>query len=129
MTYGRWDAQMAQALGENLLWNTMVIVAKVKTLWSLGGKVLPSMMRLFEGVRCWMDFMDICRFKVSPLTCWNRSRTKWLSLRSMVWDGAVVAGWNGLSRVCATSGRSLCFRLNWWGLHKDRRYRTMAQVS
>jgi mannose-1-phosphate guanylyltransferase len=31
-----------------VLWNTMIIVAKVKTLWKLGTKVLPSMMGLFE---------------------------------------------------------------------------------
>lgn len=40
--------QVVQALGEDVLWNTMVIVAKVETLWSLGMKLLPSMMRLFE---------------------------------------------------------------------------------
>jgi mannose-1-phosphate guanylyltransferase len=39
---------MAQTLGAGLFWNTMVIMAKVKTLWSLGMKVLPSMMCLFE---------------------------------------------------------------------------------
>lgn len=51
-TVGRFiekpGAQMAQVLGKDVLWNTMVIVAKVETLWSLGMKVLPSMMRLFE---------------------------------------------------------------------------------
>jgi mannose-1-phosphate guanylyltransferase len=31
-----------------VLWNTMIIVAKVKTLWNLGTKVLPAMMNLFE---------------------------------------------------------------------------------
>lgn len=31
-----------------VLWNTMIVVAKVETLWKLGTKVLPSMMRLFE---------------------------------------------------------------------------------
>jgi len=41
-------SQMVQALGEDVLWNTMVIIAKVETLWRLGTKVLPSMMRLFE---------------------------------------------------------------------------------
>lgn len=39
---------MAQALGEGVLWNTSVIVVKVKMLWGLGTKVLPSMMRLLE---------------------------------------------------------------------------------
>jgi len=51
-TVGRFiekpGAQMAQALGENVLWNTLVIVAKVGMLWRLGIKILPSMMRLFE---------------------------------------------------------------------------------
>ena len=31
-----------------VLWNTMIVVAKVETLWKLGMKVLPSMMRMFE---------------------------------------------------------------------------------
>ena len=30
------------------LWNTMVIAAKVDTLWSLGSLCFPEMMRLFE---------------------------------------------------------------------------------
>jgi len=51
-TMGRFiekpGSHMAHALGEDVLWNTMVIVAKVETLWRLGTKVLPSMMRLFE---------------------------------------------------------------------------------
>ena len=51
-TVGRFiekpGAQIAQALGEDVLWNTMVIVAKVEMLWRLGMKILPSMMRLFE---------------------------------------------------------------------------------
>ena len=42
------DPRAAQALGEDILWNTMIIVAKVQTLWKLGTQVLPSMMRLFE---------------------------------------------------------------------------------
>jgi mannose-1-phosphate guanylyltransferase len=51
-TMGRFiekpEFQMARALGDDVLWNTMVIVAKVEMLWRLGKKVLPSMMRLFE---------------------------------------------------------------------------------
>jgi mannose-1-phosphate guanylyltransferase len=51
-TMGRFiekpESQMAQALGEDVLWNTMVIVAKVEMLWRLGMKVLPSVVRLFE---------------------------------------------------------------------------------
>jgi len=51
-TMGRFiekpGSQMAQALGQDVLWNTMVIVAKVETLWRLGTKILPSMIRLFE---------------------------------------------------------------------------------
>jgi mannose-1-phosphate guanylyltransferase len=33
---------------DSVLWSTMVMVAKVETLWRLGLKILPSMMRLFE---------------------------------------------------------------------------------
>ncbi|MDP2381469.1 MAG: hypothetical protein Q8N00_01560 [Nitrospirota bacterium] len=40
LTVGRFiekpDAQMAQTLGAGLLLNTMIIMAKVKTRWSLG---------------------------------------------------------------------------------------------
>lgn len=42
------DPEAAQALGDQVLWNTMIIVAKISTLWQLGRKVLPSMTRLFE---------------------------------------------------------------------------------
>jgi mannose-1-phosphate guanylyltransferase len=35
-------------VGGTVLWSTMVMVAKVETLWRLGMKILPSMMRLFE---------------------------------------------------------------------------------
>lgn len=42
------DSRGAGALGEDVLWNTMIIVAKVEMLWKLGEKILPSMMRLFE---------------------------------------------------------------------------------
>lgn len=41
--------RLAKTLAEGqVLWNTMIIVAKVQTLWKLGTKVLPSMMSLFE---------------------------------------------------------------------------------
>jgi len=43
------ERHLARTLAEGqVLWNTMIIVAKVETLWKLGTKVLPSMMRLFE---------------------------------------------------------------------------------
>jgi mannose-1-phosphate guanylyltransferase len=43
------ERYMAKSLIEGqVLWNTMIVVAKVATLWKLGTKVLPSMMRLFE---------------------------------------------------------------------------------
>ena len=43
------ERHLAKTLMESqVLWNTMIIVAKVETLWKLGTKVLPSMMRLFE---------------------------------------------------------------------------------
>jgi len=40
-----------ECTGDAVLWNTRVIVAKVDTLWSMGKKVLPSMMRLFETLQ------------------------------------------------------------------------------
>ena len=43
------DLQMARSFTKDqVLWNTMVIVAKLETLWRLGTSVLPSMMRQFE---------------------------------------------------------------------------------
>ncbi|MDH4327980.1 MAG: sugar phosphate nucleotidyltransferase [Nitrospira sp.] len=43
------ERHLAKSLMESeVLWNTMIIVAKVETLWKLGTKVLPTMMRLFE---------------------------------------------------------------------------------
>jgi mannose-1-phosphate guanylyltransferase len=35
------------AMGSGALWNTMVIAAKVETLWALGLRCFPEMMRLF----------------------------------------------------------------------------------
>lgn len=41
--------RLAKTLADGqVLWNTMIIVAKVNTLWKLGAKVLPSMMDLFD---------------------------------------------------------------------------------
>lgn len=43
------ERHLAKSLMESqVLWNTMIIVANVQTLWNLGAKLLPSMMRLFE---------------------------------------------------------------------------------
>lgn len=43
------ERHVAKSLLETpILWNTMIMVAKVETLWKLGAKVLPGMMRLFE---------------------------------------------------------------------------------
>ena len=40
------EQQLAKTFAEGqVLWNTMIVVAKVQTLWKLGTKVLPSMMR------------------------------------------------------------------------------------
>ncbi|GKS56949.1 hypothetical protein YTPLAS18_04760 [Nitrospira sp.] len=52
-TVGRFieqpSLQAPQVLaGDDLLWNTMVIVARVDLLWAVGYKILPSMVRLFE---------------------------------------------------------------------------------
>ncbi|MDH4082282.1 MAG: sugar phosphate nucleotidyltransferase [Nitrospira sp.] len=45
------ERHMVRTFAEGqVLWNTMIIVAKVQTLWKLGTKVLPSMMRLFEAL-------------------------------------------------------------------------------
>ncbi|MDH4251573.1 MAG: sugar phosphate nucleotidyltransferase [Nitrospira sp.] len=45
------EQQLAKTFAEGqVLWNTMIVVAKVQTLWKLGTKVLPSMMRLFESL-------------------------------------------------------------------------------
>jgi mannose-1-phosphate guanylyltransferase len=38
-----------RAMRAGALWNTMVIAAKVETLWSLGWRCVPEMMRLFEA--------------------------------------------------------------------------------
>lgn len=37
------------------LWNTMIMVVKAKTLWSLGWLLLPQMMRRFEALRGVLD--------------------------------------------------------------------------
>ena len=43
------DRQLVKSFAKGrVLWNTMIVVAKVETLWKLGTKVLPSMMRLLE---------------------------------------------------------------------------------
>ena len=45
------ERHLARTFAEGeALWNTMIIVAKVDTLWTLGTNVLPSMMRLFESL-------------------------------------------------------------------------------
>lgn len=44
------ERHLARTFAEGqVLWNTMIIVAKVKTLWKLGRRVLPAMMGLFEN--------------------------------------------------------------------------------
>ena len=43
----------AYALWESgCLWNTMIIVAKIHTLWHLGWKYFPETMKLFEWLKC-----------------------------------------------------------------------------
>ena len=45
------EPQVARSFTKDqVLWNTMVVVARVETLWRLGTKVLPSMMRRFETI-------------------------------------------------------------------------------
>ncbi len=55
-TVGRFiekpGSQAARVLdGDDLLWSTMIVVAKVERLWELGWQILPSMMRLFDTLQ------------------------------------------------------------------------------
>lgn len=43
-------AQADTALARGALWNTSVLVAKGETLWELGGRCFPDLMRLFESL-------------------------------------------------------------------------------
>lgn len=43
------------------LWNTMIIAAKAKALWSLGWKCFPDMMRLFERLKEAIDTAEELR--------------------------------------------------------------------
>ena len=38
-------------MAEGGLWNTLVMIGKVETLWNLGGQVMPELMFLFEWLR------------------------------------------------------------------------------
>jgi mannose-1-phosphate guanylyltransferase len=50
------DAAAArEAMSNGSLWNTMVVAAKGKELWSLGRKCVPEMMPLFERVKKTID--------------------------------------------------------------------------
>ena len=40
--------EAARAMGTGALWNTLVLAAKVQTLWKLGWRYFPEMMPLFE---------------------------------------------------------------------------------
>jgi mannose-1-phosphate guanylyltransferase len=42
------SAKCQAAMDSGALWNTMVMAAKVETLWNLGRQFLPEVMRLFE---------------------------------------------------------------------------------
>lgn len=108
-----------------VLWNTMIIVAKVETLWKLGTKVLPSMMGLFETFMLAvgeskesqvleslyetmpqgnfsMDFLEHVFHKVSVL-----------DVKDVVWSD--WGDQNGSPRAYAELGRLRRFRLTWWG--------------
>ncbi len=52
-------AHEARAIGS--LWNTMVLAAKGKELWSLGWKCFPEMMSLFEQMKKAIDTADELR--------------------------------------------------------------------
>jgi mannose-1-phosphate guanylyltransferase len=42
------SVEAARAMGAGALWNTLVLAAKVETLWKLGWRYFPEMMPLFE---------------------------------------------------------------------------------
>jgi len=49
------EATAIEAMSIGSLWNTMVIAAKGKELWSLGWKCVPAMMPLFERLKTAID--------------------------------------------------------------------------
>ena len=44
------EARAADAMAAGALWNTLVMAAKIETLWTLGWQCFPDMMPLFERV-------------------------------------------------------------------------------
>ena len=44
------EARAADAMAAGALWNTLVMAAKIETLWTLGWQCFPEMMPLFEHV-------------------------------------------------------------------------------
>lgn len=48
-------AQADAVLGAGALWNTLVMVAKVETLWELGRQCFPDIMPHFERLRAVID--------------------------------------------------------------------------
>jgi len=49
------EAQAAMLMGSGALWNTMVVVAKGESLWSVGEQTVPKMMTLFERLKQVID--------------------------------------------------------------------------
>jgi mannose-1-phosphate guanylyltransferase len=46
---------VSEAMATGSLWNTMVVAAKARELWSLGRKCVPEMMPLFERLKTTID--------------------------------------------------------------------------
>lgn len=44
------EARAADAMAAGALWNTLVMAAKIETLWTLGWRCFPEMMPLFEHI-------------------------------------------------------------------------------
>ena len=55
------EATAREAWATGSLWNTMVLAAKGKELWSLGWKCFPEMMSLFERLKAAIDTADELR--------------------------------------------------------------------
>jgi mannose-1-phosphate guanylyltransferase len=49
------EATAREAMSSGSLWNTMVVAAKGKELWSLGWKCVPEMMPFFERLKTTID--------------------------------------------------------------------------
>lgn len=79
--------QADEALAHHALWNTMVMAAKVETLWRLGQQCFPELIGQFERLGqaidtseesgCWRRSIGPCRAGIFPPTSSNMCRTGW----------------------------------------------------